>query len=209
MTMRRSSRVAARAAIRDNHVPILVAFTALLMALILAASPAFAQQKGGASVGDLIIEGIDLCGLLVDDVPDVEEQLEGEGWVIEDVYQNGDFVLDRSASKIYDDGTDAYVFATLETYPGSSIGYCSFDVQFLQAPQDLAIVLETYDAIGEVSIDEFGYVHGTWQSIENDSYYLVLAHYEDENDYLFLQMTRVGGVGAAASAATPNAPPAK
>lgn len=209
MTTRRPSKATARAAVRDNSTIVLTGFIAL-MALILAATQAFAQQKGEAQTGgDVLLEGIDLCGLLVDDVPEVEDQFEADGWVIEEVYQNGNFVLDRSMSKIYDDGTDAYIFATLESYPTSSIGYCSFDVQFLQSPQDLGIVLETYDAIGEVTVDEAGYVHGTWQSIEDNAYYLVIAHYEEANDYLFVQMTRVGGVNAGSSAATPDAPPAK
>jgi len=189
MARQNRTTVAAKATARDI---LPYAATALAGAILVAvaATTADAQQKG-SDASYLVVDGLDTCGALVDDGTGAEDILIDDGWFIEDVYQNGPFITEISASKIFDDGSDAYVFALIETYPSAQIGYCSFDVQAVGGTVDLGIVEETYDTVGTVEPGEFG-VHGSWEAASDDAIYLVLANYEDESDYLFVQMTKVG-----------------
>lgn len=196
--MPRQNRSKAKAATRDMR-PYLVAAFVALMLMVLAASQAQAQQKG-APTSDILIDMIDTCGLIVDVGADAESDLIADGWSVDDVYQNGPYSLEISASKIFSDDSDAYAFGVIENYPTVDLGFCSLDIQGLASTVDLYDVTDTYAVDGAVSQDEYGYWHGSWEMNDGDSIYLLLVHYEEENQYLLVQMNRIGGgTGASGS----------
>ena len=186
---RQSRTTAARASVRDI-LPYAATALAAALVVVFAVSTADAQQKGG-DASYLVVDGLDTCGSIVDSGADAEDVLINDGWFVEDIYQNGPFITEISASKVYDDGSDVYIFALIETYPSAEIGYCSFDVQAVPGNVDLAIVEETYETVGMVEPGEFG-MHGTWEAATDDAIYLVLVNYEPDSAYLFVQMTKVG-----------------
>ena len=161
---------------------------ASLVALV--ATQATAQKNADESP-DMVIEAIDICGMILTDVTAAEAELANLGWFVEDSYSISPFSWEISASKIYDDGADAYVFAVIESYPSAEIGYCSFDLQLIAEPVDFDVVVDTYDVVGEVRHDDVG-AYGTWESVDDDAVYFVLGTYEDGADYFFVQMTRLG-----------------
>lgn len=202
-----NTQPAAIAASRSTHAYALGALAAALLTAV-SAGDALAQQKGeaGEPFGDLVVEAIDVCGWIVDDAADVEDLIVEEGWTVDDVYVNGEFVRELSASRLVGN-TEGYIFSIMEYYPEVSLGYCAVDFYTSEAV-NLNVVLENYAVDGEVLEDGQGYLHGTWQSVENGHYYLLLAHYEEENDYLYVQLSRFGPVPGMEDEVG-DAPPAK
>lgn len=196
--MAKPTRSVARAAIRDLRPTLLIGFITLAL-LVLAASQASAQQK--KSSGDqTLIDMIDICGLLVEQGADAEDDLIDAGWTVDDVFQYGPYSREISASIVFSDDSDAYAFAVVESYPTAELGFCSLDIQGITSSIDLNIVSETYTADGSIAQDEFGDWHGSWESVEDDSIYLVLVHFEDANDYLLVQMNRISDASGSSSA---------
>lgn len=187
--MAKPSRTAAAKASARDIIPYALAALAAAFLIAIAATQASAQKGSDGSY--LVVDGLDTCGEIVDNPAGAEGLLTDAGWFVEDIFQNGPFVLEISASKIYDDGSDAYIFALIESYPSADLGYCSFDVQAVGGTVDLAIVDETYDTVGMIEPGEFG-IHGTWEAATDDAIYLVLSNYEEDSAYLFVQMTKVG-----------------
>lgn len=185
---------------------------ALALALLATAfaGDALAQQKGEADqpFGDLIVDAIDVCGWIVDDAADIEDRIVEEGWTVDDVYENGAYVREISASRFVGE-TEGYIYSLMEYYPEVTLGFCAVDY-YTSASVNLNTVLENYAVDGEFVTDEQGYLHGAWQSVEGGHYYLLLAHYEEANDYLYVQLSRFGPVPGAEDTApdtTVEAPP--
>ena len=133
--------------------------------------------------------------MIVNDVNTAEAELIGLGWIIEDSYSKGPFVWELDASKIYDDGTDVFLFALIESYPSGEIGYCSFDAQYVPVIQGLESIADLYGVSGIVEYVDGG-AYGAWENMADDGVYFLLAEMID--DYFFLQMTRFSELGAPA-----------
>ena len=188
----------AKVATRDFR-PLLIAGFIAFVLIALFASQASAQKKGD-DASELLLDGIDTCGNLVDAGVDAEAHLIANGWTVEEGYQYGPYSLDVSGSSFIDDATESYVLAVIESYPGIELGFCTYDVYGFTGDIDLNQVTEIYDATGDVAQDEFGYWHGSWAVTDGDTVYLLLAHFEAENDYLLVQMNRIGAPTGSASA---------
>jgi hypothetical protein len=157
---------------------------------------AYAQKGPATPAGptDLVGDAVEFCAMIVNDLEEAEIQLPANGWTVEYSDASGPFVWEISASKIYADGSDAYIFALIETYPAGSIGYCSFDVQAVPNTLDLAAITDEYDVAGTVEQTEDG-TYGTWQDVGTDGTYYVLANQDAVDNYFFFQMTFVAANG--------------
>ena len=149
-----------------------------------------AQAQKGATSSELVAEALEICGTIVTDVDDAEAELADTGWFIEYAEANGPFVWELSASKIYDDGTDVYIFALIEVYPTGLIGYCSFDAQAVPVSLDFEAVAEEYDVPGMIKYTDIG-IYGAWEEVGDGGVYYVLANQDIADNYFFLQMTFV------------------
>lgn len=174
------------------------AMPALFAAVLLAFGSSQADaQKGPATPAepaDLISDAVDFCAMIVNDLEEAETQLPLDGWTVEYSEANGPFVWEISASKIYADGSDAYIFALIETYPAGAIGYCSYDAQAVPGTLDLASITTEYEVQGTVQQTEDG-VFGTWQDNGTDGTYYVLASQDAYDNYFYFQMTFVAASG--------------
>jgi hypothetical protein len=174
------------------------AMPAMFAAALLAfgSSQAHAQKGPGtpAEPADIISDAVDFCAMIVNDLEEAETQLPQDGWTVEYSDANGPFVWEISASKIYADGTDAYIFALIETYPAGSIAYCSYDAQSVPGALDLTSITTEYDVQGNIEQTEDG-VYGTWQDSGTDGTYYVLANQDAVDNYFFFQMTFVAANG--------------
>lgn len=173
---RLTKQPAANATTTRNLLQISLAAFAGVMLIALLATQATAQKRTPGSTS-LIEDGIDLCA------------------IIEDSYSKGPFVWELDASKIYDDGTDVFLFALIESYPSGEIGYCSFDAQYVPVIQGLESIADLYGVSGIVEYVDGG-AYGAWENMADDGVYFLLAEIID--DYFFLQMTRFSELGAPA-----------
>ena len=149
-----------------------------------------AQAQKGATSPELVAEALEICDTIVTDVDDAEAELADTGWFIEYAEANGPFVWELSASKIYDDGTDVYIFALIEVYPTGLIGYCSFDAQAVPVSLDFKAVAKEYGVPGMIEYTDIG-VYCAWEEVGDGGVYYVLANQDIADNYFFLQMTFV------------------
>ena len=195
---RQISTTAAKTAKRN-----LVPYTTTALAVVLLAaflvSEAAAQKAPGpgpvnpGATADVIADAIDYCAWIAEDSVGAEEAMTADGWTIDYSESSGPFVWEINASKIYADGTDAYVFALIETYPTGQIAYCSYDANTLSMQPDITTIGTLYEVDGEYEDYGNGIIYGTWEEINDDSFYFVLAN--TDVDYFFLQMTVVTAGG--------------
>ena len=178
----------------------LAGFVAVALAMF-AATQAKAQK--GATSTELVFDAVEICGLIISDLDDAEADLAADGWAIDYSQSNGPFVWEVGASKIYDDGTDVYIFALLETYPTGMIGYCSFDAQVVPNTLDLEAVAAEYDVVGMVEYTDIG-TYGTWEEFGDGGVYFVQASQDNADNYFFLQMTFVTQATEALEAGAAN-----
>lgn len=171
--------------------PINVALAATVaLAIALGAATQARAQKGEAST-DIVFDAVEICGLIINELETAEADLANDGWAVEYSEANGPFVWEIGASKIYADGSDAYIFALLETYPTGFIGYCSFDVQGVPGTLDLEAVAAEYDVVGTVEYNDIG-AFGIWEEFADGGAYYVQARQDSADNYFFLQMTFIG-----------------
>jgi hypothetical protein len=174
------------------------AMPALFAAALLAFAPSQANAQKGpgtpAEPVDLIGDAVEICAMIVNDLEEAENQLPQDGWTVEYSDANGPFVWEISASKIYTDGSDAYIFALIETYPAGAIAYCSYDAQSVPGTLDLEAVAADYDVQGTVQHNGDG-AYGTWQDTGTDGTYYVLASQDAYDNYFYFQMTFVASNG--------------
>jgi hypothetical protein len=161
------------------------------VALAMFAATQAKAQKGATST-ELVFDAVEICVLIVSDLDDAEAELAATGWAIDYSQANGPFVWEFGASKIYDDGTDVYIFALLETYPTGLIGYCSFDAQVVPNTLDLEAVAAEYEVTGVVEYTDIG-AYGAWEEFGDGGVYYVQASQDNADNYFFLQMTFVTG----------------
>lgn len=184
-------------AVRRNLLPFSVAALGAALLSAFMVSNALAQKApgggdgggGGGNANDLIFDAIEFCAEISEDSLDGEEQLIAAGWTIDYSDSNGPYVWEISATKLYPSGAEASIFALIESYPTGEITYCSFDAFDSPEAPDLAIVAQEYDVIGETQDMGGGLIYGTWEVVEGDTTYYVLAN--TDIDYFFLQMTAV------------------
>jgi hypothetical protein len=162
---------------------------AVLLAVALLAVPASAQ-KGTAST-ELVIDAVDRCvSIASDTLEDVEADLVDLGWTIEYSDFSGPFVWELSASKIFPDGTDVYLFALIELYPTGTVVYCTYDAQAVPGAVDLNVITTEYEVVGTIEQTDAG-VFGAWEEIGDGGVYYVLADHNTADALFFLQMTFV------------------
>jgi hypothetical protein len=150
-----------------------------------------AQTDAGAA--DIASEALDYCAWIAEDSVAAEEGLAEDGWVVDYSESSGPFVWEINASKIYPDGTDAYIFALIESYPTGQVTYCSYDATAIPVLPDLYAFGELFDVEGVVEDLGDGVVYGTWEDIYDDIFYFVLAN--TDIDYFFTQMTIISAGG--------------
>ena len=182
------AKTGAAAALLPGPLRIILAGSVAVALAMFAATQAKAQK--GATSTELVFEAVEICGLIINDLDDAEAELAATGWAIDYSQANGPFVWELGASKIYDDGTDVYIFALLETYPTGLIGYCSFDAQVVPNTLDLEAVAAEYEVTGWVEYTDIG-AYGTWEEFGDGGVYYVQASQDAADNYFFLQMTFV------------------
>lgn len=184
---------------KRNLLPYAMTGMAVVLLSAFLVSEAAAQKAPGPGPvnpgvqADIIGDAIDYCAWMAEDDVGAEEALAADGWTIDYSESNGPYVWEINAYKIYDDGTDAYIFALIETYPTGRITYCSYDANTLPAIPDLNAISQQYDVAGEIDDYGDGVAYGTWEEIADDAFYFVLAN--TDVDYFFLQMTAVTAGG--------------
>ena len=148
-----------------------------------------AQKDAGEDTGatNIAADALDYCAWLGEDSVAAEGGLVEDGWTIDYSESSGPFVWEINASKIYSDGTDAYIFALIESYPTGQVTYCSYDATGISVPPDLYAFSELFDVDGVVEDLGDGVVYGTWEDIYDDIFYFILAN--TDVDYFFAQMT--------------------
>jgi hypothetical protein len=197
---------AAAKAERRNLLPyVLTGFVVVLLSAFLVTQAAAQKDPGpdgNAGAGDIASEALDYCAWIAEDSLAAEDGLTADGWNIDYSESSGPFVWEINASKIYPNGTDAYIFALVESYPTGQVTYCSYDATGIPVPPDLHAFGELFDVDGIVEDLGDGVVYGTWEDIYDDVFYFVLAN--TDIDYFFAQMTIISAGGiydAAADAA--------
>ncbi len=199
--MARLTTTTAKTAKRNLLPYTMTAMAVVLLSAFLVSEAAAQKAPGpgpvnpGGAQADIITDAIDYCAWMAEDDIAAEEALAADGWTIDYSEANGTYVWEINAYKIYDDGTDAYIFALIETYPTGRITYCSYDANTLPAIPDLARISQEYDVAGEMDDYGDGLVYGAWEEITDDAFYFVLAN--TDVDYFFLQMTVVSAGGFA------------
>jgi hypothetical protein len=211
--MARVTKTTAARAVARDFLPLSLAALASVILLTLLATQAWAQKSPGpASPGgpppagqpaNLIEDSIDICSSLSGDLTDAQNQMVAQGWSIDYSDSSGPYVWEVDASKIYSDGSNASIFALIETYPTGQITYCSFTADSVPNPPALETVEQIYDVTGEVQHYEGG-ADGTWEQVGDGVTYYALANVD--LNYFYLQVTTVASGGLAG--APGGAPPA-
>jgi hypothetical protein len=164
----------------------LTAIAALLVPALVAA-PASAQ-KGAAST-ELAIDAVERCATIANGtVEEAEAELVDLGWTIEYSDSAGPFVWEISASKVFADGADVYLFALIELYPTGFIVFCTYDAQPVPGAVDLNAITDAYDVVGTIEQTDAG-AYGAWEEIGDGGVYYVLAEQNTADAYFFFQMT--------------------
>ena len=166
----------------------LTALAAMLAPALLAA-PASAQ-KGAAST-ELAIDAVERCVTIANGtLEEVGAELVDLGWTVEYSDAHGPFMWELSASKIFPDGADVYLFALIELYPTGLIVYCTYDAQGVTGAVDLNAITTEYEVTGTVEQTDTG-TYGAWEEIDDGGVYYVLAEQNPADASFFLQMTFV------------------
>lgn len=169
-------------------------FVVILLSAFLVTQAAAQKDPGpDGDAANIASEALDYCAWIAEDSLAAEDGLTADGWTIDYSESSGPFVWEISASKIYPDGTDAYIFALIESYPTGQITYCSYDAGAIAVPPDLYAFGELFDVEGVVEDFGDGVVYGTWEDIYDDVLYFVLA--STDVDYFFVQMTVISAGG--------------
>lgn len=191
-----NSTAAAKADEKSALLPyVFMGFAVVLLSAFLVTQAA-AQKEPGADENtgaNIAADALDYCSWLADDRVAAEGGLAEDGWAVDYSESSGPFVWEINASKIYPDGTDAYIFALIESYPTGRVTYCSYDATGISVPPNLNAFGELFDVAGVVEDFGDGVVYGTWEDIYNDVFYFILAN--TDIDYFFAQMTIVSAGG--------------
>jgi len=184
------TRTKAAAAVSSDLIRFALAgFLALALTSFLVTQAMAQKTPGGAPSPALVTDAVDICGIVVNEpLEDAEAELANLGWSLDYSEPSGAFVWEINASKIYDDGTDVYLFALLELYPTGLIGYCTFDAQAVPGRVDLNAVADVYGVPGTIEETDVG-IYGAWEEIGDGGIYYVLANQDYSDNYFFLQMT--------------------
>ena len=158
--------------------------------------------EGGAEAADIAADALEYCAWIAEDSAAAEGGLAEDGWTVDYSESSGPFVWEVNASKTYPDGTDAYIFALVESYPTGQVTYCSYDASGISVLPNLYAFGEIFDVEGVVEDLGDGVVYGTWEDIYDDVLYFVLAN--TDIDYFFAQVTVItaGGINDGAAEAT-------
>ncbi|MHA1559739.1 MAG: hypothetical protein ACTSWI_03595 [Alphaproteobacteria bacterium] len=160
-----------------------------------------APAGGGAEAANIAADALDYCAWIAEDSIAAEGGLVEDGWTVDYSESSGPFVWEINTSKIYPDGTDAYIFALIESYPTGQVTYCSYDATGISVLPDLYAFGDIFEVEGVVEDLGGGVVYGTWEDIYDDVFYFVLAN--TDIDYFFAQMTIISAGGI--SDGTPDA----
>lgn len=154
---------------------------ALIAMLALAAAPAAAQGKVKVPVGQAGVEMIDICEHFASgDVLAVDDAI-GKGWDAYDQDSDTPYVQTFAGSKDLPGIGSAELFVLLESYPGSTFGYCRIDVSEPTGNGEAAMqaikALDRYT--GETQTDS----NGIYASLNGttDTNRMLLAHWSDES----------------------------
>ena len=160
------------------------AIAAISVSMALAVGPALAQPKPmptppapqpPAAEVDFILDALETCGEAIDnDFDAAADNLTGDGWDLEDPFDNGPYLDEIAGTRDYGAPGIAYYYAALEYYPATTLGYCEYEVDVPGVTIDLNTLANDYAFVGDVETDNDG-MFGAWTFIDGDVTYYVLA----------------------------------
>ncbi len=152
---------------------------ALLLGLVLAATPALAQSKTKTSAVDEAVAALEVCEAFARNDADAIDAAGEAGWDAYDEESESPFITQIGASREIPGLGWGDIFVLVESYPDATFGYCRLDVA--QAKGNGKTVIESLAGLDRYEGEVTSETDGTYASLSGsgEATSLLLTHWDD------------------------------